>query len=91
MVGTGIGAENGILIKGGTHLEMAFKISTILLDKTGTLTMGKPEVTNFGLLPPGDMIQPDGNIWSGKPWTRDEVCALVYAAESGSGVYSVHN
>jgi Cu+-exporting ATPase len=53
MVGTGKGAENGILIKSGDALETAYKISAIVFDKTGTLTHGKPEVT--------DMVLGDGH------------------------------
>lgn len=47
MVGTGRGAENGILIKSGGALETAYKLDTIVLDKTGTITEGKPIVTDI--------------------------------------------
>ncbi len=53
MVGTGKGAENGILIKGGEHLETAYKLNCVVLDKTGTITKGQPEVTD--IVPLGKM------------------------------------
>lgn len=69
MVGTGKGAENGILIKGGEHLERAYQIDTVVLDKTGTITKGKPEVTDI--------------ISLGKK-THSEIMQLAAAAEKNS-------
>ncbi|MFC0238549.1 heavy metal translocating P-type ATPase [Fictibacillus phosphorivorans] len=53
MVGTGKGAEQGILFKGGEYLEGAQRIDAVLLDKTGTVTKGKPEVTDLTELKEG--------------------------------------
>jgi Cu+-exporting ATPase len=52
MVGTGIGAKHGVLLKGGEALEKASKVNSVVFDKTGTLTKGKPEITNYDRLVP---------------------------------------
>jgi Cu+-exporting ATPase len=69
MVGTGKGAENGVLIKGGEHLERTQQINTIIFDKTGTITKGQPEVT--------DVIGIDGA-------SDDEILRLAAMAEKNS-------
>jgi len=69
MVGTGKGAEYGVLIKGGEALETAHKIKTIVFDKTGTITEGKPKVTD---------VIPYGYI------KEDELLQIAASAEIGS-------
>jgi len=69
MVGTGKGAENGILIKGGEALEMAHKIQIIVFDKTGTITQGKPAVT--------DVIPRDG-------FEEESLLRIAASAENSS-------
>ncbi len=68
MVGTGKGAEYGILIKGGEALETTHKIEAIILDKTGTITEGKPEVTDIVTI----------------KLSEEELLRLVASAEKGS-------
>ncbi len=69
LVGTGKGAENGILIKGGDYLEKAHKVDTVVFDKTGTLTKGQPSVT--------DILAADGI-------TEREVLRFAGSVEQGS-------
>lgn len=68
MVGTGKGAENGVLIKGGEALETTYKLDTIVFDKTGTITKGKPIVT--------DIISYDGD--------EDTILMIAASAEKAS-------
>ncbi|SMC25795.1 Cu+-exporting ATPase [Clostridium acidisoli DSM 12555] len=69
MVGTGKGAEYGVLIKSGTALEVAHKIQTVVFDKTGTITEGKPKVTDIITL---------------KDLSEDDLLKIAASAEKGS-------
>lgn len=56
MVGTGMGAKLGVLMKGGETLELASKVDSVVFDKTGTLTRGKPAITNFDRMVPDSFL-----------------------------------
>jgi Cu+-exporting ATPase len=83
MVGTGKGAENGILIKGGAALEATHRIRTVVLDKTGTITEGRPEVTDISTvdgMPEAVLLRLAASAEKGSEHPLGE--AIVRAAEA---------
>ncbi|KAK6344852.1 hypothetical protein TWF718_006804 [Orbilia javanica] len=74
MVGTGVGAQNGILVKGGEALETATKVTKVVFDKTGTLTVGKMTVARFY----------QNSVWNSSDWRVTRWWSLVGLAETGS-------
>ena len=89
MVGTGKGAENGILIKDAESLERFQKINALLLDKTGTITKGKPEVTDVYITPsvipaPSFVIPAQAGIHPKNKITETELLRLSGSAEKRS-------
>lgn len=86
MVGTGKGAERGILIKGGEALETAHKITAIILDKTGTLTLGKPAMTDVRVL--AGTTEPELVRLSASAERRSEhpLAAAIVNGATGRGV-----
>lgn len=98
LVGSGVGAEQGLLIRGGDVLERVHRLDTIVLDKTGTLTTGKPEVTDCQLiaidaantlfssqqtLTPTQFLQIAATVESG---TRHPLAAAILAEASRQGL-----
>lgn len=82
MVGTGRGAENGILFKGGEHLEKTQELNAVVLDKTGTITKGEPEVTD--VIPFGSLNEEELLSWVAQAERNSEhplAKAIVQAAE----------
>ncbi|MFC0864042.1 heavy metal translocating P-type ATPase [Sphaerimonospora cavernae] len=81
MVGTGKAAELGILISGGEALEQARRITTVVLDKTGTITCGRPSVAHVSTVTVRDTV---GDTVGDTAMSADELLAYAAAAETGS-------
>jgi len=84
MVGTGRGAQSGILIKSGTALELAHKVSVVVLDKTGTITAGKPSVVEIVVADRAAIQGDPGNKGDQVPLSGELVLMMAASAEKGS-------
>lgn len=86
MVGTGKGAENGILIKSGQALEAAYQLDAVVLDKTGTITAGRPSLTDlevFGDLPRAELLR---LVASGEQHSEHPLARALLATAEEEGV-----
>lgn len=96
MVGTGRGAEMGILLKSGEALERAGRITTVVLDKTGTITRGQPSVTEIHMIEPvtqarfaSVIASPEGAhpvelLVTSEKWTEEDILRLAASVEKTS-------
>ena len=92
MMGSGKGAENGILFKGGEYLEMARKVKTVVFDKTGTLTKGKPSVTDIvdltnGVLGDAELLRLAAIVESGSEHPLSQA-VIIKAKDEGLAILS---
>jgi len=92
MMGSGKGAENGILFKGGEYLEMARKVKTVVFDKTGTLTKGKPSVTDIvdltnGALGEAELLRLAAIVESGSEHPLSQA-VIIKAKDEGLAILS---
>ena len=92
MMGSGKGAENGILFKGGEYLEMARKVKTVVFDKTGTLTKGKPSVTDIvdltnGALGDAELLRLAAIVESGSEHPLSQA-VIIKAKDEGLAILS---
>ncbi|VDK34299.1 unnamed protein product [Taenia asiatica] len=86
MVGTGVGALHGILIKGGQPLENLRKVSTILFDKTGTITVGRPQLSRIVIFVPATSSNPESKDQKVDPHPSTSPSRLLYMVGSAESI-----